>query len=630
MRKRKLIITIIILTAMICRGADAAEGVGGTRSVFILGAGSRGISMGGAFSAICDDPSAIYYNPAGLRLNRYRALTVNHIQLFSGFTDANYDFVGLVYPTLSTGSLGLGIMTTGTGGIREFDQYSVETGEISYRESQGVLGYAADLPFEHIGKFTVGTSIKVLNQRVGDYSDNGAGMDLGLIYRQNYIEGLTLGCNLQDIIGAETKLRSRIDKLDRTIMLGIGYSRDFGSSVRMTAAAQVDMPERADNDIRFGLECSIKNIINIRFGYDSEQITAGIGFSWRDYSADYGYFSREEAGSSHPVSLSMRYGMSIDEKKGLAEMERRMEEEAYFRKVVADRARRNMEEADSLIAASELEEAYDKLKLVLEYDPSNQKASEKMSDLEERILQNQQSRLRSAEKQALLDYHLKAGLRFYRNNEYVQSRDEWEALLELDPGNRQALGYLERIGEKLEERIEDYRRQARDYEQRGMLAEALDIWNIIKSLDPEDKTAQREYDRIKQNLQELSEDFDTTRKKLEVIDMFNSALNSFNDGDYNETVSLLKRVIAMDPDHREAARLMLRAKRRLTPLSDSQKKEIRDLYVEGMKFFNQKKFKSAIELWEKILKIDPENESVIQNIEEARRRLETIDQIEGD
>ncbi|MFO7914091.1 MAG: PorV/PorQ family protein [Candidatus Krumholzibacteriales bacterium] len=629
MRNRKLIITAMLLTALICRGAAAAEGVGGTRSVFILGAGSRAISMGGAFSAIGDDPSVIYYNPAGLRLNRYRAVTVNHIQLFSGFTDANYDFVGLVYPTLSAGSLGLGIMTTGTGGIREFDEYSVETGEISYRESQGVLGYAANLPFEYFGKFTVGTSIKFLNQRIGDYSDNGAGMDLGVIYRQPYIKGLTLGCNLQDIIGAETKLRSRIDKLDRTIMLGIGYSRDFGSSVIMTAAAQIDMPERADNDIRFGLECRIKNIVSIRFGYDSEQLTAGIGFSWMGYSADYGYFSREEAGSSHPVSLSMRYGMSIDEKKELREMERRMEDEAYFREVLADRAGRNMEEADSLISSGELDEAYDKLKLVLEYDPSNREAAEKMSELEEKILRNQQSRLRSAEKQSLLDYHLKAGLRFYRNNEYVQSRDEWEALLELDPGNQQAIDYLERIGEKLEERIENYRKRARDYERRGMLAEALDIWNIIKGLDPGDKSAQREYDRIKRDMQELSEDFDATRKKLEVIDIFNSALSSFNNGDYSETVNLLNRVLDLDPDHREATRLMQRAKRRLTPLNESEKKQIRDLYVEGMKFFNQKKFKSAIELWEKILKINPENESVKQNIEEARRRLDTIDQKES-
>jgi len=630
MTESKLITSLILISLLICGKGMAAEGAGGTRSVFILGAGSRAISMGGAFSAIGDDPSSLYYNPAGLRLNRYRAAMVNHIQLFSGFSDASYDFAGLVYPTMSAGSVGLGIMTTGTGGIREFNQFSVETGEISYRESQGILGYACNLPFDFIGTVTLGTSIKVLNQRIGDYSDNGAGMDLGVIYRQPYLKGMIVGCNVQDLIGAETKLRSRIDKLDRTLMVGIGYTHDFGSSAVVTAAAQIDMPERADNDIRLGLECIIKNTISIRVGYDSEQLTAGIGFSWRDYSADYGYFSREEAGSSHPVSLSMRFGESMEEKRRAIRERRRREEEEYFRKTVASRAEENMQEADSLMNVGNLDEAYDKLKLVLEYDPSNKEASEKISGLEKRILQNQQSRLQSAEKQALVDYHFKAGLNFYRNNEYIQSRQEWNSLLELDPDNEQARNYLEKIDEKLEERIESYRRKAQEHEENGMLAEALDLWNMIRILDPEDSEAAREYDRVKQELRNLSEDFDSSRRKLEIIDIFNSALNSFSAGEYSRTVDLLNRILEMDPDHTEALKLMQRARRRLTPLNDQEKKQIRDLYVEGMKFFNQKKFKSAIEIWEKILEIDPDNESVRQNIEEARRRLETIDQRESD
>ena len=39
--------------------AAAGEGDGGTQSVFSLGAGSRGISLGRAFSTLADDASAI-------------------------------------------------------------------------------------------------------------------------------------------------------------------------------------------------------------------------------------------------------------------------------------------------------------------------------------------------------------------------------------------------------------------------------------------------------------------------------------------------------------------------------------------------------------------------------------------
>ncbi len=114
---KKLITALSIAGVLIAPGVSAAqEGTGGTRSVFSIGAGSRAIAMGGAFSAIGDDASVLYYNPAALRLCRYPGAVANHIQLFSGFSDATYDFVGVVYPTISAGSIGLGVMTAGTGG----------------------------------------------------------------------------------------------------------------------------------------------------------------------------------------------------------------------------------------------------------------------------------------------------------------------------------------------------------------------------------------------------------------------------------------------------------------------------------------------------------------------------------
>ena len=69
-------ITAIILSALVlcAAAAHAQDGSGGTRSIFTIGAGSRAISMGGAFVALGDDPSALYYNPAALR-----ALSLIHI-----------------------------------------------------------------------------------------------------------------------------------------------------------------------------------------------------------------------------------------------------------------------------------------------------------------------------------------------------------------------------------------------------------------------------------------------------------------------------------------------------------------------------------------------------------------------
>ena len=112
--KRVLEITLIIALGLCPVGAAAQDGGGGTRSVFTLGAGSRAISMGGAFTAVANDPSALYYNPAAMKINGAPTLMANHISLFSGFTDASYDYLGLVWPTLGAGSFGAGLLTTGT------------------------------------------------------------------------------------------------------------------------------------------------------------------------------------------------------------------------------------------------------------------------------------------------------------------------------------------------------------------------------------------------------------------------------------------------------------------------------------------------------------------------------------
>ena len=47
----------------------------------------------------------------------------------------------------------------------------------------------------------------------------------------------------------------------------------------------------------------------------------------------------------------------------------------------------------------------------------------------------------------------------------------------------------------------------------------------------------------------------------------------------------------------------------------------RSLYLAGMQHFAKDEYAKAIEQWQKILEIDPTNESVQRNIDEARQRL---------
>jgi tetratricopeptide (TPR) repeat protein len=573
--------------------AAAQEGSGGTRSVFSVGAGSRAIAMGGAFSAIGDDPSALYYNPAGLRLNRYAAVLVNHAQLFSGFSDAGYDVLALVYPTISAGSIGLAIMSVGTGDIRGFDEFSRETGDLTYRESQAVLGYAFDLPWHYIGDVTAGSSIKVLTQRVGDFSDSGTGLDFGLVYRSKYIRRLVIGCSLQDVVGAETKLVSVTDKVDRTIMVGAGYTVPFKNGSALSLAVQMNAPQRDKKEFRFGAEYMLKQLLSVRVGFDSDKITAGLGVAWRGFSVDYGYFSRDDAGSSHPISLSARLGVSIDEKIAERERRRLLEEERRIQTFFAKRISGHVSTAEQYRREGSLGKALDELKA------------------------------------ALINQHFRLGLDYYSKDDYVLSRAEWRNVLDLDPANEKAREYLVKSEEKLKSIAGQHRIQALDFEQKGELAAALGEWNIVRTLDPESVEAKQASDRINVRLNEMSRDYTETARKLKIMELFDGAVKAFGDGRYAETSRQLGELLRLDPSHREARTLLTRAQRRMTPLTDREKEQIRSLYIDGMKFFTQNDYENAIEQWKKILDIDPDNESVAKNIEEARKRIQNVAGPEG-
>jgi long-subunit fatty acid transport protein len=61
------------------------------------GAGARALGMGGAFAAVADDASAVYWNPAGLSGLEKRQLMLMHSEQFGDLIE--YNFGSYVNPT---------------------------------------------------------------------------------------------------------------------------------------------------------------------------------------------------------------------------------------------------------------------------------------------------------------------------------------------------------------------------------------------------------------------------------------------------------------------------------------------------------------------------------------------------
>ena len=96
---------LVILTFLLSLSNSefAQEGEAGTQSIFNFGFSARAMGLGRAYVALADDPSAVFWNPAGLEYVPRISFSLFHTSLYEG---ATYDFIGFVYPTLQFGTAG--------------------------------------------------------------------------------------------------------------------------------------------------------------------------------------------------------------------------------------------------------------------------------------------------------------------------------------------------------------------------------------------------------------------------------------------------------------------------------------------------------------------------------------------
>ena len=100
--------------------AVAQTGDGGTQPILQEGGVSaRAFALGRAYTALADDASGMYWNPAGLEYVPRMAFSFFHMPLI--VEGASYDFIGFAYPTLSFGTVGLGYSRAGAGDISTTD-----------------------------------------------------------------------------------------------------------------------------------------------------------------------------------------------------------------------------------------------------------------------------------------------------------------------------------------------------------------------------------------------------------------------------------------------------------------------------------------------------------------------------
>ena len=125
---RLLALTLLALGLAAGRASAAATGLAGAQFLTIE-QGARGLGMGGAFSSVADDASALWWNPAGLARTELREVTFSHTAHIESVTT---EHVGFVRPAASLhGTLGASLTYLSIPGIEGYDAAGASTGKLT-------------------------------------------------------------------------------------------------------------------------------------------------------------------------------------------------------------------------------------------------------------------------------------------------------------------------------------------------------------------------------------------------------------------------------------------------------------------------------------------------------------------
>ncbi|MCX7756812.1 MAG: PorV/PorQ family protein [candidate division WOR-3 bacterium] len=261
--------------------------VGTTSAQFLKIGVGRATGMGEAFTAIADDASASYFNPAGLTQLGKREFFVNHIDWIS---DINHDYLCAALPITNIGVLALSVTALTMG---DMEKLTIDDPATAIREddSTGLYFGAMDLAFgltfarQITEKLSFGLTAKAINQTLYNLSASGAALDFGLLYFTGF-KSLRLGAAITNFGTSLTYSGIAIQFQDTTFALkpraqylttptplpvtfrfGIAYDILDNPANRLTFACDLLHPNDINETINFGLEYNYRKVFFLRGGY---------------------------------------------------------------------------------------------------------------------------------------------------------------------------------------------------------------------------------------------------------------------------------------------------------------------------------------------------------------------------
>lgn len=333
---KKVYISIVILL-LVATSLFAGRYAG---DFMMIGSGVRALGMGGAFAALADDGSAMYWNSAGLSQQRDLEVSAMHAFLYGGL--ASYNHFTYVQPLPNEVTIGFNVTRLTVSDIPNFDErYLIGTNvdqrinnslyhlpgvpdaKFSSHDDLYQFSFAKNIHFDaNMGwlffevpfDFGFGGNIKLIKRSIWNRYGNGTGLDFGMkaktdlavIFDQDFLGDLHFGVNFQDIAGTEITWDTPSQMKDEVLFntkMGVAVVQPVPSLKSVvTAAYDYDYVYGGTN--HYGLEWAYDDLGSLRLGMYDDNYSAGATVKLYGVMLDYALVT-------NPVGLTNRLGLRV-------------------------------------------------------------------------------------------------------------------------------------------------------------------------------------------------------------------------------------------------------------------------------------------------------------------------------
>jgi hypothetical protein len=319
-----------------------------------IGAGARGLAMGGAQVASVKDGTAGYWNPAGLAdVRKVPSVNVMHAEYFSQI--GKFDYASIALPLAGDKrTLGITALRFAVDDIPNTLFLVEPDGSINYNNITAfssadyafLLSFAQKLKEKNNNNIQFGVNAKIIHRSVGSFAKAwGFGLDAGIQFKKDKWHFGAVGRDITTTFNAwsftfteKEKQALYLTNNDIPVKsteltaprLILGAGRDFalGKKINLLAEANLDLTfdgkrntlisaDPVSVDPKIGLECSFNKVFYLRAGINNfqkaladgdtlnqkkvwiYQPSAGAGFQIQNVRIDYAFTNL--ANQSNPL-----------------------------------------------------------------------------------------------------------------------------------------------------------------------------------------------------------------------------------------------------------------------------------------------------------------------------------------